>query len=144
MSDTMEKNNIGKYLFELNMILDSHLESFDFKKKHKKNSINTQIKLLFILDTYGRQTTNQLVKKLLIAKSNLSNLCKDMLCNNLIKKFPCEKVSNIVCYEITDVGKIMLDEVLEQVLCNVNNLFNKKNKTCVENALNKIISTLNK
>ena len=105
----------------------------------KRESTQTEIKVLYFIDEYESCTPSVLISKLGIVKSNLALLTKKMIKDNLIiaKKSLYDKRS--IFYSITPTGKKMLNEYLlelEKVI--------HKNEYEVEQSLNKVLDYLNK
>ena len=105
----MEEKNVneklGKALMDLNLVLTNRVEGFDFESKHKRVAVDLEFKILHLLVNYGRLTPNELINKLFIAKSNLSNQCKAMMKKGLITQFSGRSDKRVVCYDICEAGK---------------------------------------
>lgn len=118
---------LGKTLIDLNLILTNQIEGFNFETKHKNVSVDTEFKILHLLENYGRLTPGELVNKLFIAKSNLSNQCKDMMNKGLIKQFSDKNDKRVVCYGLCQRGKEKYEETLVEVIKNFNEAINPNN-----------------
>lgn len=114
----MENDNrlLSRAIIDLNLILTNRIEGFDFETKHKKLNIDTEFKILHLLVNYGRLTPNEIVSKLYIAKSNLSNQCKLMMKEGLIKQYGDKDDKRVVCYGLCPKGEEKYNEVMSEVL----------------------------
>lgn len=115
-----DKKLIGKTIIDLNLILTNKLEGFDFDTKHKSVSLDTEFKILHLLHNYGRLTPNELVDKLYIAKSNLSNQCKQMMEKGLIKQFGDKDDKRVVLYGLNPKGEEKYNDSMSKILENFN------------------------
>ena len=126
--ENVNENVLGKALMDLNLVLTNRMEGFDFESKHKEVAVDLEFKILHLLANYGRLTPNELIAKLFIAKSNLSNQCKEMMKKGLITQFSGKNDKRIVCYEICETGRAMYNTRLEKVVEYFNVVVDEKDR----------------
>ena len=120
----MENDNkvFEKALVDLNLALSHRLEGFDFISGHRRTNIDIEFKILHLLETYGRLTPAELMQKLYVAKSNLSNQCKVMMQKSLIKQYGDKQDRRVVCYGICALGREKYQNTLKEVVRNFENI----------------------
>ncbi|MBQ7307665.1 MAG: winged helix-turn-helix transcriptional regulator [Clostridia bacterium] len=120
----MENDNkvFEKALVDLNLALSHRLEGIDFISGHRRTNIDIEFKILHLLETYGRLTPAELMQKLYVAKSNLSNQCKVMMQKSLIKQYGDKQDRRVVCYGICALGREKYQNTLKEVVRNFENI----------------------
>ena len=137
-----DKKLLGRALIDLNLILTNKIEGFDFETKHKKLNVDTEFKILHLLVNHGRLTPNEIVSKLYIAKSNLSNQCKIMMKAGYIKQYGDKDDKRIVCYGLCPKGEERYYEVLTRIVDSFEEEVNEVNIDEIKEHIKKIGSLL--
>lgn len=134
----MDLTKLGNDIIELNLLLTNQTEGFDFETKHKKNIANTKFKLLCLLKIYKTLTPTMLVEKLLIAKSNLSNLCKSMIKDELIIQVALSDDKRTISYELTEKGNEEYQITMEKITNNLQSSVNNDNLIRINTLVNEL------
>ncbi len=132
--------NLIDNLIELRILLNNLCDGFSICKESKDMTLTTKIKILFLLEERDC-TPGDMIFKLCIAKSNLANILKSMIKENLIISYKNLENSKNIFYRITNLGKQNLKKYKEDLK---NNLLSKKNIEFVKlnNVIEQIVNQL--
>ena len=117
----------GRLLYELaEKIIELRLATrracmCEGKGRSKKNTLSLKTKVLFLIGK--KYSPKEIIASLLIAKTNLALLTKDMAQEGLIVKEKSALDKREVCYTLTENGKNYLDERLKAIDENLSQVF---------------------
>ncbi|MGN0961673.1 MAG: hypothetical protein ACI4PF_05715 [Christensenellales bacterium] len=96
-------------LIDLRINLSSKCDGFSLKDSSKNLILSSKIKVLFLLN--GKDMTQgELILSLSMAKSNLANLLKSMINENVIESYRNATGPRNIYYKITNLGSIQLSD----------------------------------
>ena len=98
--------NLINQLIDVRILLASVCDGFE--NNGKSASLSARLKILFLLEK-GDCSPNELITKLCVAKSNIANMLKAMISENLVESYRESNNSKNVYYKITDRGQIKLN-----------------------------------
>lgn len=129
-------------ILNLTSILNNLIDGFDEFYLSKKFNLTIKDKLLIFLLKEDK-TPFELIKKLGVAKSNLTLMEADLEKKGLIVKKRDEIDKRNILVSLTSTGKIKAKETLEKVNKNINNtLAYKENFEKVNNLLDELLENL--
>ena len=108
---TQEKNLFSRYIVELKLISDRIAEG----KGEKAGIFSNTYQILYILNRKEKVTPKELIAELNMAKSNLAILAKKMMKDGLIESHKDKSNKREIYYNITENGKEMLQEKLDNI-----------------------------
>lgn len=108
---TQERNLFSKGIIELKLISDRIAEG----KGESAGIFSNTYQILYILTRKERVTPKELISELNMAKSNLAILAKKMISDGLIESHKDKSNKREIFYNITEDGKAMLQEKLDNV-----------------------------
>ena len=108
---THENNLFSRNIVELKLISDRIAEG----KGEKAGIFSNTYQILYILDRKERVTPKELIAELNMAKSNLAILAKKMIKDGLIESHKDKSNKREIFYNITEIGKEMLQEKLDNI-----------------------------
>lgn len=106
-----ESNVFSKNIIELKLISDRIAEG----KGEKAGIFSNTYQILYILTRKEQVTPKELIAELNIAKSNLAILAKKMIKDGLIESHKDKINKREIFYNITDAGREMLQEKLDNI-----------------------------
>lgn len=106
-----ENNLFSKNIIELKLISDRIAEG----KGEKAGIFSNTYQILYILTRKEQVTPKELIAELNIAKSNLAILAKKMIGDGLIESHKDKMNKREIFYNITDAGRAMLQEKLDNI-----------------------------
>lgn len=104
----MEDIRLQQQLLDLRIKLEELCDGFDKTNNSKKCQLTLRIRFLFVLSQNEILSPNHFIKRLGIAKSNLTLLCKGLCNEGVIEKTKNDADKRGIYYKITDKGR---DEV---------------------------------
>ena len=110
-TNTQERNLFSKGIVELKLISDRIAEG----KGEAAGIFSNSYQILYILTRKDRVTPKELIAELNIAKSNLAILAKKMIKDGQIESHKDKINKREIYYNITSVGKEMLQEKLDNI-----------------------------
>ena len=108
---TQEKNLFSRNIVELKLISDRIAEG----KGEKAGIFSNTYQILYILNRKEKVTPKELIAELNMAKSNLAILAKKMMKDGLIESHKDKSNKREIYYNITENGKEMLQEKLDNI-----------------------------
>lgn len=93
--------NLINQLIDLRILLANVCDGFE--NNGKSTSLSSRLKILFLLET-SDCSPNDLISKLCIAKSNIANILKTMIKDDLVENYRESNNSKNVYYKITAKG----------------------------------------
>lgn len=108
---THENNLFSRNIVELKLISDRIAEG----KGEKAGIFSNTYQILYILDRKEKVTPKELIAELNMAKSNLAILAKKMIKDGLIESHKDKSNKREIFYNITEIGKEMLQEKLDNI-----------------------------
>ena len=108
---TQEKNLFSRNIVELKLISDRIAEG----KGEKAGIFSNTYQILYILNRKEMVTPKELIAELNMAKSNLAILAKKMMKDGLIESHKDKSNKREIYYNITENGKEMLQEKLDNI-----------------------------
>lgn len=96
-------------LIELRILINSICDGFCCDNLNKNLSLSTKTKILFLLRNRDL-SPSEITNKLCIAKTNLANLLKVMMQENLIVSYKNLDNSKNIFYRITNLGLLRLKD----------------------------------
>jgi len=125
-------------ILELNSLLNNLIEGFDDFLYSKK--INITIKDKILLNLMEKSCSPyELIKKISIAKSNLTLVANELIKENKIIKEKDSIDKRSIIYTITDEGKLKAQEILKKIKRGVNSQIEYKNNN---EEINKMVAKL--
>lgn len=109
--NTQESNAFSRSIVELKLISDRIAEG----KGEKASIFSNTYQILYILNRKETVTPKELIAELNIAKSNLAILAKKMIKDGQIESHKDKINKREIYYNITSVGKEMLQEKLDNI-----------------------------
>ena len=109
--NTQESNLFSRNIVELKLISDRIAEG----KGESAGIFSNTYQILYILDRKETVTPKELIAELNIAKSNLAILAKKMIKDGQIESHKDKYNKREIYYNITSVGKEMLQEKLDNI-----------------------------
>ena len=109
--NTQESNSFSRNIVELKLISDRIAEG----KGESAGIFSNTYQILYILDRKETVTPKELIAELNIAKSNLAILAKKMIKDGQIESHKDKYNKREIYYNITPVGKEMLQEKLDNI-----------------------------
>lgn len=109
--NTQESNLFSRNIVELKLISDRIAEG----KGESAGIFSNTYQILYILDRKETVTPKELIAELNIAKSNLAILAKKMIKDGQIESHKDKYNKREIYYNITPVGKEMLQEKLDNI-----------------------------
>ena len=109
-------------LIELRILLNSICDGFSLDDLSKGMSLSTKTKILFLLQERDLGPC-EMIKNLCIAKSNLANILKSMIKDNLIESYKNLNNSKNIFYRITENGQKDLKEYKDKLYENIHKKF---------------------
>lgn len=119
LGDNMDVTN---NLIELRILLNSICDGFSVDDLSKDMSLSTKTKILFLLQERDLGPC-EMIKNLCIAKSNLANILKSMIKENLIESYKNLNNSKNIFYRITDSGQKELKDYKDKLYVNIHKKF---------------------
>ncbi len=110
-TNTQERNLFSKGIIELKLISDRIAEG----KGESAGIFSNSYQILYILTRKDRVTPKELIAELNMAKSNLAILAKKMIKDGLMESHKDKSNKREIFYNITEEGKNMLQEKLDNV-----------------------------
>ncbi len=110
-TNTQERNLFSKGIVELKLISDRIAEG----KGESAGIFSNTYQILYILTRKDRVTPKELIAELNMAKSNLAILAKKMIKDGLMESHKEKSNKREIFYNITEDGKAMLQEKLDNV-----------------------------
>lgn len=110
-TNTQERNLFSKGIVELKLISDRIAEG----KGESAGIFSNTYQILYILTRKDRVTPKELIAELNMAKSNLAILAKKMIKDGLMESHKDKSNKREIFYNITEDGKAMLQEKLDNV-----------------------------
>lgn len=110
-TNTQERNLFSKGIIELKLISDRIAEG----KGESAGIFSNSYQILYILTRKDRVTPKELIAELNMAKSNLAILAKKMIKDGLMESHKDKSNKREIFYNITEEGKTMLQEKLDNV-----------------------------
>lgn len=110
-TNTQERNLFSKGIIELKLISDRIAEG----KGESAGIFSNSYQILYILTRKDRVTPKELIAELNMAKSNLAILAKKMIKDGLMESHKDKSNKREIFYNITEEGKAMLQEKLDNV-----------------------------
>ena len=110
-TNTQERNLFSKGIVELKLISDRIAEG----KGESAGIFSNTYQILYILTRKEKVTPKELIAELNMAKSNLAILAKKMINDKLIESLKDKSNKREIFYNITEDGKAMLQEKLDNV-----------------------------
>ncbi len=101
----MEDIRLQQQLLDLRIKLEELCDGFDKSNNSKKCQLTLRLRFLFVLSQNEFLSPNHFIKRLGIAKSNLTLLCKGLLKEGVIEKTKNEADKRGIYYKITDKGR---------------------------------------
>ena len=108
---TQESNLFSRNIVELKLISDRIAEG----KGENAGIFSNTYQILYILDRKERVTPKELIAELNMAKSNLAILAKKMIKDGQIESHKDKSNKREIFYNITELGKEMLQEKLDNI-----------------------------
>ena len=108
---TNESNLFSRNIVELKLISDRIAEG----KGENAGIFSNTYQILYILDRKEKVTPKELIAELNIAKSNLAILAKKMIKDGQIESHKDKQNKREIFYNITEVGKEMLQQKLDNI-----------------------------
>ena len=108
---TQERNIFSKGIIELKLISDRIAEG----KGESAGIFSNTYQILYILTRKEKVTPKELIAELNMAKSNLAILAKKMIKDGLMESHKEKSNKREIFYNITEDGKAMLQEKLDNV-----------------------------
>lgn len=96
-------------LIELRILINSACDGFSSDNLNKNLSLSTKIKILFLLENKDLCPID-MTKSLGVAKTNLANILKNLIAENLIISYKNVDNSKNVFYRINENGLKILNE----------------------------------
>lgn len=109
--NTQESNAFSRSIVELKLISDRIAEG----KGEQASIFSNTYQILYILNRKETVTPKELIAELNIAKSNLAILAKKMIKDGQIESHKDKLNKREIYYNITSVGKEMLQEKLDNI-----------------------------
>ena len=108
----MSEHNFEKQLTELRILLNEFCDGFNDLELNKNNTLTFRCKMLHLLAKYGERPPQFFIKKLCLAKGNLTQLCKPLLEEQVIitKK---NNAGRGILYALTEHGYRELEKIYE-------------------------------
>jgi DNA-binding MarR family transcriptional regulator len=106
-----ENNLFSRNIVELKLISDRIAEG----KGENAGIFSNTYQILYILDRKEKVTPKELIAELNIAKSNLAILAKKMIKDGQIESHKDKLNKREIFYNITEVGKDMLQQKLDNI-----------------------------
>jgi len=110
-TNTQERNLFSKGIIELKLISDRIAEG----KGEEAGIFSNTYQILYILTRKERVTPKELICELNMAKSNLAILAKKMIKDSLIESHKDKSNKREIFYNITETGRVMLQEKLDNI-----------------------------
>lgn len=110
-TNTLENNLFSKNIIELKLISDRIAEG----KGESAGIFSNTYQILYILTRKEQVTPKELIAELNIAKSNLAILAKKMIKDGLIESHKDKFNKREIFYNITEAGKQMLQDKLDNI-----------------------------
>ena len=110
-TNTQESNLFSRNIVELKLISDRIAEG----KGESAGIFSNTYQILYILDRKETVTPKELIAELNIAKSNLAILAKKMIKDGQIESHKDKYNKREIYYNITSVGREMLQEKLDNI-----------------------------
>ena len=110
-TNTQERNLFSKGIVELKLISDRIAEG----KGEAAGIFSNSYQILYILTRKDRVTPKELIAELNMAKSNLAILAKKMIKDGLMESHKDKSNKREIFYNITEDGKVMLQEKLDNI-----------------------------
>ena len=114
----MENLDLAKNIIKSKILTQNACESFD-KSNNKKDSLPINIKILYMIQEYGKVSPTLLIDKLYIAKSNLALLCKQLIASGYIVSSPDLIDRRVIYYCLTEQGEDYLNHKLYAIQKNI-------------------------
>lgn len=108
-----EKNHALKLFIVLHLAFKSIDQVAHKHIKEKEMSI-TEFGVLELLYHKGKQTINQLRKRVLVASSSISYVVNELEQDGFIEKRKCTEDKRVTFIHLTDTGREMMDSVFPQ------------------------------
>lgn len=108
---TQENNLFSRNIVELKLISDRIAEG----KGENSGIFSNTYQILYILDRKEKVTPKELIAELNMAKSNLAILAKKMIKDGQIESHKDKFNKREIYYNITEIGKEMLQEKLDNI-----------------------------
>ena len=108
---TLESNLFSRNIVELKLISDRIAEG----KGEEAGIFSNTYQILYVLDRKESVTPKELIAELNIAKSNLAILAKKMIKDGKIESHKDKHNKREIFYNITTVGKEMLQKKLDNI-----------------------------
>lgn len=122
-----EDMDIVDGLIELRILLNSFCDGFSNNSLNKNLSLSTRTKILFLLENKDL-CPSDMIASLCIAKTNLANLLKGMIGEDIIISYKNLDNSKNVFYRITEKGTKELKIYKEKLKENINENIQKDEK----------------
>lgn len=111
----MEDIRLQQQLLDLRIKLEELCDGFDKANNSKKCSLTLRTRFLFLLSQEESLSPNYFIKRLGIAKSNLTLLCRGLLKEGVIEKTKNEQDKRGIYYKITEKGQDEVNEYLYEM-----------------------------
>ena len=122
--------------------LESYLDFFEFSRelegvvkckdeKLYKNIFSAKFRVLFFLHRAGSATATELVNRLMMQKSNVASMCKELKKRNLILCKESGRDRRVVYYSLSKLGERKVLEIVEDYKKILEGAFGKENAQIV-------------
>lgn len=134
---------IEKYLdfFEFSRELEGVIKCKD--EKLYKEIFSSRFRVLVFLHKVGSATATELVNRLMIQKSNIASMCKELKKKNLIICKTFERDRRIVYYSLSKAGERKVLDIVEGYKQALEGAFGKENAHAISEhfeLINKIVN----
>lgn len=107
-------------LIELRILINSACDGFSNDSLNKNISLSTKIKILFLLENKDL-CPSDMTESLGVAKTNLANLLKKLIEENMVISYKNAENSKNVFYRISDEGKKVLSNYKSKLYDSIKN-----------------------
>ena len=139
----MENLDLAKNIVKTKILTQNACESFD-KSHNKKDSLPINIKILYMIQDYGKVSPTLLIDKLYIAKSNLALMCKQLIADGLIESQQDLVDRRIIYYSLTEKGAEYLGTKLIGIQKNIEKTMSQEDLEQLNTHLQQINKILSK
>ena len=131
--------NICDQLIDLRILLTQRCDGFSLKDSSKNSILSTRIKILHLLDSRD-MTPAELIDNVCIARSNLANILKCMIKDNVVDSYKNVDNGKNIYYKITQDGTTELKKYKDIMLSGFRE--NCNTDDCLQTLLAQLIEIL--